>query len=264
MPMDTRLEQSHYRLKEVAPDIAECISASTDALRRDIAASHAAHTARSDQIDARMDRIEAMLRDIMAGGMSVPRVNLTVGHGATVFEPYPQDGQVPGYSQPPPPHPAPLPPGHTVLPGVGPAVLPPPNPPHLQPPPAAAPSPGEHGGNEVYQPAPIFRHTIGGVPQYQLSRNVRTVPEAWTEWSVGRADVPPVEELEERYSSAWRRTPGEKVYFCRRKVVIDEIKRLVEEGRSVDEAVAELERIREENGFTLYRLHDFIRANRKV
>ena len=61
-------------------------------------------------------------------------------------------------------------------------------------------------------------------PSYKLNRDVHTIPALWRLWTVGIGGAPSVEELDQRYGSAWRQTPSERQYYSMRKTLIDEIK----------------------------------------
>mgnify|MGYP003622938085 CR=1 FL=1 len=61
------------------------------------------------------------------------------------------------------------------------------------------------------------------------------------EWEEGILGMPPLQELEEKWGALWRPSSAQKVAFCRRKVVIDELTYLSHQGLSSQEAVAKLE-----------------------
>lgn len=85
-----------------------------------------------------------------------------------------------------------------------------------------APQPISLGG-----PAPLAApglHTGEQVPTYKLSRDIRTIPALWREWTTGLAGMPSVEELDRRYGCKWR-PRGEAQYYSTRKRIIDEIRR---------------------------------------
>lgn len=73
------------------------------------------------------------------------------------------------------------------------------------------------------------------LPSYKLSREVRTIPDLWREWTIGLAGLPSVEELDRRYGSKWR-PRGEAQYYSTRKRIIDEIRKRA--GRAGDPALA--------------------------
>ena len=62
----------------------------------------------------------------------------------------------------------------------------------------------------------------------------------WREWTVGLGGQQSVEALDERWGSRWR-YGAEFQFYSRRKVIIDEIKRLVAGGREVVDVVDSLE-----------------------
>jgi hypothetical protein len=68
-----------------------------------------------------------------------------------------------------------------------------------------------------------------------------TVAELWREWTVGFYGQDSIEALERMWGSKWR--PGGKnaTAFCRRKVIIDAIRKSINRGRSEEEAVAAME-----------------------
>lgn len=60
-------------------------------------------------------------------------------------------------------------------------------------------------------------------PFYRLSRDVRTIPDLWKEWTIGLGCLPPIDELDRLYGSRWR-TGNEIQYYSTRKRIVDEIK----------------------------------------
>jgi hypothetical protein len=104
---------------------------------------------------------------------------------------------------------------------------------HLRPP-TAGPSSGP-------MPAPTaIQRLAPEPPTYQLSRAITTIPDLWKEWTVGLGGQLSVEALDERWGSHWRRG-AEFQFYSRRKVIIDEIKRLVAGGREAADVVDSLE-----------------------
>jgi Transcriptional activator of glycolytic enzymes len=100
--------------------------------------------------------------------------------------------------------------------------------------PTAAPSSGP-------MPAPTAIELLAPEPPtYQLSRGITTIPDLWREWTVGLGGQLSVEALDERWGSRWRRG-AEFQFYSRRKVIIDEIKRLVAGGREAMDVVDSLE-----------------------
>ena len=89
------------------------------------------------------------------------------------------------------------------------------------------------------------------LPAYTLM-DLRTVADAWREWKEGIAGFPAVEQLESSWGAAWRPEAKQRVAFCRRKVVWDEVSRLIQAGLTQSNAVAQLEALR--GGKSLYKL----------
>jgi len=107
-------------------------------------------------------------------------------------------------------------------------------PPFRLPAAAAAPSFGP-------APAPTAIQSLAAQPPtYHLSRDVTTIPDLWREWTVGLGGQQSVESLDERWGSRWRHG-AEFQFYSRRKVIIDEIKRLVAGGREAIDVVDSLE-----------------------
>ncbi|KAJ5110851.1 short-chain dehydrogenase [Penicillium argentinense] len=93
---------------------------------------------------------------------------------------------------------------------------------------------------------------------YSLSRTTQTVPEVWREWICGLGANPSVQSLERSYGATWRPSSRERVMFCRRKVIIDEIYARYGKGLSLDAAVEELELVRCRGKLSLYQLSQLL------
>lgn len=75
-----------------------------------------------------------------------------------------------------------------------------------------------------------------------MNREISTVHDLWREWSIGLGTGPSVKSLEEAWGPRWRQTPTETRFFNRRRIIIDEVNRLVKEsGVTVEEAVRSLD-----------------------
>lgn len=61
-------------------------------------------------------------------------------------------------------------------------------------------------------------------PTYQLSRTIITVPDLRGEWTTGSGTSPSVQSLEDSYGASWRPLQSERIFYSRRKVIIDEIR----------------------------------------
>lgn len=98
-------------------------------------------------------------------------------------------------------------------------------------------------------------------PVFPALTKAYTVQDVWRDWKEGVAGRPAVRELEERWGSRWRPGGTIRVQFCRRKVIWDELLTRIARGQSEDEAVAELERLRE--GRSLNQLIDILKQRRR-
>jgi hypothetical protein len=105
-------------------------------------------------------------------------------------------------------------------------------------PPLRLPTSGPSSGP---MPAPATIESLAAQPPtYCLSRGVTTIPDLWREWTVGLGGQLSVEALDERWGSRWRHG-AEFQFYSRRKVIIDEIKRLAAGGRAAIDVVDSLE-----------------------
>ncbi|KAH8787528.1 transcriptional activator of glycolytic enzymes-domain-containing protein, partial [Hyaloscypha sp. PMI_1271] len=86
-------------------------------------------------------------------------------------------------------------------------------------------------------------------------RDVRTVRDLWREWKVGIAG-PPVEQLEQLYGARWRPENKQRAWFCRRKIIIDEIVARIGARASEEAAITALERQRQ--GKSINKLCDLL------
>ena len=107
--------------------------------------------------------------------------------------------------------------------------------------------------------APVARER--GPPVYEALATLYTVKDAWREWHEGFAGRPAIRELEEQWGSRWRPGNTVRVQFCRRKVIWDALRARTARGKSVEEAIAELEQLRA--GQSLKRLTEKLRQQRE-
>jgi hypothetical protein len=112
----------------------------------------------------------------------------------------------------------------------------------------------------VPAPAPAPASQPTGPPIVASLAKVLTVEDVWREWKEGLGGQPAVQDLEDKWGSRWRPGNTLRVQFCRRKVIWDAILARIARGRSEEEAVAEVERIRA--GKSLNRLVDTLRQRR--
>jgi hypothetical protein len=74
--------------------------------------------------------------------------------------------------------------------------------------------------------------------QMGMGRGVVTVRKLWSEWNVGLVGKLPIREMEKKYGTRWRQTPGESKFFCRRKKIIDAIiSRSSQRGGNIEESL---------------------------
>lgn len=79
-----------------------------------------------------------------------------------------------------------------------------------------------------------------GLPTYTFIK-AQTVADVWREYKEGIAGGPAVEELERLWQARWRPSQAQRITWCRRKIIINEILRLVQAGSTPADAVAQLE-----------------------
>lgn len=110
------------------------------------------------------------------------------------------------------------------------------------------------------------KHSPGHAPQtpgppiYDY-RTVGTVEEVWKEYREGMDGQPAIEELDATWGSRWRPEPRGRTWYSRRKVIWDKIKEHMGEGMNEDEAVREVEKLRD--GGTINKLIRMLQEERK-
>jgi hypothetical protein len=128
-------------------------------------------------------------------------------------------------------------------------------------PPPRLPTAGPSSGP---MPAPTAIERLAPEPPtYQLSRGVTTILDLWREWTVGLGGQLSVEALDERWRSRWR-CGAEFQFYSRRKVIIDEIKRLVAGGREAIDVVDSLEEQRLRSKASLSQVINALKAAAKA
>ncbi|KAI0164062.1 transcriptional activator of glycolytic enzymes-domain-containing protein [Xylariaceae sp. FL1272] len=143
------------------------------------------------------------------------------------------------------------------------AIPPPPRPPNQTPtrvtprlPPA---SPGQPGG-----PRPSISASTptaaGAAPTFEY-KTFNTVDEVWREYKYGIAGQPAVEALDREFGSRWRPEPRGRTWYSRRKVIWDKIKEHMKEGLTEEQAVREVENLRD--GGTINKLIRMLQERRK-
>jgi hypothetical protein len=128
-------------------------------------------------------------------------------------------------------------------------------------PPIRLPTAGPSSGP---MPAPATIESLAAQPPtYQLSRGITTIPDLWREWTVGLGGQLSVEALDERWGSRWRRG-AEFQFYSRRKVIIDEIKRLAAGGKEAIDVVDSLEEQRLRSKASLSQVINALKAAAKA
>ena len=97
---------------------------------------------------------------------------------------------------------------------------------------------------------------IPGKSFYRLLRNLKNVPEVWQEYKYGINGNPSVESLVKEYGTKWLTTSSEKRYFRFRNRIYQFILTEVDNGKSEEQAVNELEHFRNWNGWSLSYLQE--------
>jgi hypothetical protein len=87
---------------------------------------------------------------------------------------------------------------------------------------------------------PTTQPTSTSPPVYNFI-SARTVGDVWREYKEGIAGGPAVEELERQWQARWRPTTAQRTAWSRRRLVIDEVERLIRTGLAPADAVAVLE-----------------------
>ena len=91
-----------------------------------------------------------------------------------------------------------------------------------------------------------------------MACTLTTVRDLWREWTIGWSSGPAIQALEAVYGSRWRPSQKERVFFGRRKVIVDEISRCMALGKTFEVAVEELELVRSKGKFSLHGLWEFL------
>ena len=103
-------------------------------------------------------------------------------------------------------------------------------------------------------------------PLYKLCRTINTVSDLYREWTVGLRGGSAVQTLERVYGGRWRPEQAERMFFSRRKVIIDEIQRRQACISAQDplRCVEELEQIRRNGRMSLHALFKHLNKQRRI
>lgn len=107
------------------------------------------------------------------------------------------------------------------------------------------------------------------VPKYRLSRSISTLPDLWREWTIGVKGSPSIEELDRQYGTKWRPDHKENQYYCKRMVIVRELRRRAEAmaggyAANVDAVVKQMEVERRQSGLTLNQVVKRLKAEEKA
>ena len=91
-------------------------------------------------------------------------------------------------------------------------------------------------------------------PAYRMSRMIQSVHDLYQEWAYGLGSGPAVQALEEAYGARWRPMQSERVFFSRRKLILDEIRRRQGDSEDPRPATEQLEFVRTQRRMTLHGL----------
>jgi len=80
---------------------------------------------------------------------------------------------------------------------------------------------------------------------YKMLRGSNSVFQLWTEWTLGFAGGPSIEALDRCWGARWR-VGSETMFYSRRRKIIRDVRRRVEDGTAKDErqAIDQLEQLR--------------------
>jgi Transcriptional activator of glycolytic enzymes len=106
-----------------------------------------------------------------------------------------------------------------------------------------------------------YSSTLKGPNEYQFNDHVKSVQDCWREWKEGIAGGPSIESLELRFSHSWRPSSKARTLFCRRRVIWEEIQRLIDSGLAVEAVLEGLEAKR--GGRSLHKLYELLREERE-
>ncbi|KAI0007544.1 transcriptional activator of glycolytic enzymes-domain-containing protein [Xylariaceae sp. FL0662B] len=194
------------------------------------------------RISAQYDTINQQLNDL--------RGALIASHQAAASALAPREPSTRPIVPPPAPPPA-----------QQPAVPYPRGPPNIQTPSRPGRPPSSPSSSHAVQARPTAQTPQpAGPPQYDY-RTVGTVEEVWREYRQGMDGQQSIEWLDATWGSRWRPEPRGRTWYSRRKVIWDKIKEYINEGMSEDEAVREVEKLRD-NG-TINKLIRMLQEERK-
>lgn len=222
-------EPIDLRIRNVVPDIASRL----DLSREDIVRTVNDHGTRNCRL---LESIHGRLEDLFTGRVSItlngPEASSSSRAGARTVVPEVVDSSTP-------------------MEGVEPSQ------PASQPPyEATSSAEGSRGVRTELDPS-------APPPEHRMCRTISTVPDLWREWMFGWGSAPAIQALEAAYGAKWRPSQTERVFFGRRKVIIDEVHRRTVSGKPPEAAVEELELVRSRMKLSLHSLWKWLNDNRQ-
>ncbi len=94
--------------------------------------------------------------------------------------------------------------------------------------------------------------------EHHMCRTVSTVSDLWREWMLDWGSASVIQALKTTYEAKWRLSQQERVFFDRRKVIIDEIHRRTQSNQSSDAVVKELKLVRRRLKVSLHELWSWL------
>ena len=82
------------------------------------------------------------------------------------------------------------------------------------------------------------------VPSFRMFRNLTTVKEVWQEFKYGIYGNPSVEVMLKEHGRSWMNSISDVTFYNRRKKIYDYVAKAIENGKSEDDAIKELESFR--------------------
>ncbi|WVQ77906.1 hypothetical protein IAR50_007612 [Cryptococcus sp. DSM 104548] len=110
---------------------------------------------------------------------------------------------------------------------------------------------------------PLSSFSLDPLTSFTMSREVKSVPDLWKEYTIGWEGQPPARDVYEGNARKRRRgkrfrDDSERKFYRRRKKVLEMVEALVEKGVGEEEAVERVERLRDRRKCTLNKLGEII------
>ena len=94
---------------------------------------------------------------------------------------------------------------------------------------------------------------------YTMCRTLTSVHDLWQEWNIGLRGSPSIQALESTYGAKWRQSSQERMFFGRRKVIIDEVFRRLRSQGPIEAVIEEVELIRKRELLSLHSLSRWLK-----